>query len=88
MRMFISCDSLWSIGQTSWFLDQFATDATAPWTSDQLVARSVVTQHRETKDKHPYPKRDSNPRSSLRALQSRASNRAAAGSTDHFSAYT
>jgi hypothetical protein len=39
-----------------------------------------TTQHRKTKDKHPCPERDSNQRSSVRALKSHVSDRAAAGS--------
>jgi hypothetical protein len=37
------------------------------WTSDQPVAEASTytgqTQHTNTRDKHPYPERDSNPRS-------------------------
>jgi hypothetical protein len=40
-----------------------------------------TAQHRETKDKHPCPKRDSKPRFSVRALKFQAWGSAAAGST-------
>jgi hypothetical protein len=49
-----------------------STYGRTPWTSDQLVARSLPTQDNTTQadeDKHPCLKRDSNPRFSVRAIK-------------------
>jgi hypothetical protein len=50
--------------------------------SDQLVARSLPSQENITqkdKDKHPCPKWDLNPLSSVQALKTRASDGTATG---------
>jgi hypothetical protein len=48
--------------------------------SSQGLYLRKTTQHRRTKDKHPCLKRDSDPRPSIWALRSHASDRAATGS--------
>ena len=54
------------------------------WTSDQLVAETSTWQHTTlTTDKHPCPRRDSNPQSQQERPQTYALDRAATGTGAH-----
>jgi hypothetical protein len=70
---------------SSYFLvpRSISTYGRTPWTSDQLVARPLPIEDNTTQkdaDKLPCPKRNSNPRSSVRSIKDRASDRAVTGS--------
>ena len=51
-------------GKTQTFICDTHTQCRTPWMSDKLIARPLLKIKQHTKQyKHPYPKRDSNPRS-------------------------